>query len=80
MTSVNKKKKCHRTLYDRGGEKGHLFRAKRYAMYHKKDRQANKKACLEEYQFIKGELIIVVAEQVDAYHSKMLIEKKTRVR
>ena len=49
MTSVNKKKKCHRTLYDRGGEKGHLFRAKRYAMYHKKDRQVNKKACLEEY-------------------------------
>lgn len=38
MTSVNKKNKCRRTLLDRGGEKGHIFKAKRYAMYHKKDR------------------------------------------
>ena len=38
MTSVNKKNKCRRTLLDRGGEKGHIFKAKRYAIYHKKDR------------------------------------------
>ena len=33
-----KMNKCRRTLLDRGGEKGHIFKAKRYAMYHKKDR------------------------------------------
>ena len=48
MTSINKKKKCRHTLLDRGGEKGHLFKLKREAMYHKKDRQANKKMCLDE--------------------------------
>ena len=48
MTSVAKKKKCRRTLLDRGGEKGHLFRLKGYAMYHKKNRKANKKACKGE--------------------------------
>ncbi len=47
MTSIAKKKKCTRTLLDRGGEKGHLFKLKRYAMYHKKDRMSNKRACVE---------------------------------
>jgi len=47
MTSIAKKKKCTRTLLDRGGEKGHLFKLKRNAMYHKKDRVNNKKACRE---------------------------------
>ena len=46
MASENKKKrKCRNTLLDRGGEKGPLFRLKRIAMYHKKDRVANKKSC-----------------------------------
>lgn len=48
MTSLNKKKKCKRTLLDRGGEKGPLFWLKRSAMYHKKNRVANKKMCKEE--------------------------------
>ena len=48
MTSISKKKKCKRTYLDRGGEKGPLFRMKRDAMYHKKDRVANKNACKEE--------------------------------
>lgn len=48
MASIAKKKKCTRTLLDRGGEKGHIFKLKRYAMYHKKDRVNNKKACREE--------------------------------
>lgn len=39
MTSLNKKKKCKRTLLDRGGEKGHFFKLKRDAIYHKKDRK-----------------------------------------
>lgn len=50
MTSIAKKKKCTRTLLDRGGEKGHLFKLKRNAMYHKKDRMCNKKACKEEME------------------------------
>lgn len=47
MTSVNKKRKCRNTRLDRGGEKGKLFRLKRDAMYHKKDRKYNKKICEE---------------------------------
>lgn len=47
MTSINKKKKCKRTLLDRGGEKGKIFRLKREAMYHKKERVANKRLCNE---------------------------------
>lgn len=43
MTALNKKRKCHNTLLDRGGEKGHIFKLKREAMYHKKNRVANKK-------------------------------------
>ena len=50
MTSIAKKKKCTRTLLDRGGEKGHIFKLKREAMYHKKDRMSNKKACREGVQ------------------------------
>lgn len=45
MTSINKKKKCTRTLLDRGGEKGKIFRWKHFAMFHKKERTANKKEC-----------------------------------
>ena len=48
MTSIAKKKKCRRTGLDRGGEKGKIFRLKRDAMYHKKERIANKKLCTEE--------------------------------
>jgi len=47
MTSIAKKKKCKRIYLDRGGEKGHLFKMKRDAMYHKKDRVFNKKQCRE---------------------------------
>ena len=50
MTALNKKKKCSRTYLDRGGEKGPLFRMKRDAMYHKKDRVAGKKAIQESYE------------------------------
>lgn len=42
MTSYNKKRKCHNTLLDRGGEKGKCFKLKRHAMYHKKNSIANK--------------------------------------
>ena len=45
MTSINKKNKCKKTLYDRGGEKGKIHKLKRFAMFHKKDRVANKKEC-----------------------------------
>ena len=45
MTSLNKKKKAHNTLYDRGGEKGKFHKFKRNAMYHKKDRIKNKNLC-----------------------------------
>lgn len=45
MASENKKKKCCNTLYDRGGEKGKIRFLKRFAMFHKKERIANKKAC-----------------------------------
>ena len=38
MASLNKKRKCHNTLYDRGGEKGKFHKLKGYAMFHKKDR------------------------------------------
>lgn len=48
MTSVNKKRKCRNTLYDRGGEKSSLSRWKRFGMYHKQNRVANKKMCEEE--------------------------------
>lgn len=50
MTSIAKKKKCTRTILDRGGEKGSIFKLKREAMYHKKDRVSNKKACREGVQ------------------------------
>lgn len=50
MTSISKKKKCTRTLLDRGGEKGSIFKLKREAMYHKKDRINNKRICKEEVQ------------------------------
>ena len=42
MASQNKKNKCKRTYLDRGGEKGPVFRMKRFAMYHKKERIAGK--------------------------------------
>ena len=45
MASQNKKNKCKRTGLDRGGEKGHIFHLKREAIYHKKERVANKQAC-----------------------------------
>lgn len=48
MASESKKRKCHNTLYDRGGEKGKIHRLKRYAMYHKKNRVANNKAIKEQ--------------------------------
>ena len=48
MASESKKRKCHNTLYDRGGEKGKIHRLKRYAMYHKKERVANNKAIKEQ--------------------------------
>ena len=38
MTSLNKKRKCHNTLYDRGGEKGKYHKGKGFIMFHKKDR------------------------------------------
>ena len=50
MTSISKKKKCTRTLLDRGGEKGSIFKLKREAMYHKKDRVNNKRTCREGEQ------------------------------
>lgn len=46
MTALNKKRKCRNTLYDRGGEKGHISRAKHLIMFHKKERIANKKQCI----------------------------------
>ena len=45
MTSASKKRKCHNTIYDRGGEKGKIHRLKGCAMYHKKDRAAMRKEC-----------------------------------
>lgn len=48
MASQSKKNKCKHTGLDRGGEKGPLFRLKRDAMYHKKNRVANKLACKED--------------------------------
>ena len=45
MTSVNKNRKAHRTLLDRGGEKGKAFRLKRECLYHKKERTLGKKEC-----------------------------------
>ena len=45
MTSVNKKKKAHNTLLDRGGEKGKIFRLKRECFFHKKERIQGKKEC-----------------------------------
>ena len=48
MTSESKKRKCRNTYLDRGGEKGPLFRMKRDAMYHKKDRIQNKQICKTE--------------------------------
>lgn len=52
MASENKKRKCRNTSLDRGGEKGKLFRLKREAMYHKKDRKHNKKMCEESEEQI----------------------------
>ena len=54
MTSVSKKNKCKRTFYDRGGEKGHISKIKRIAMYHKKDRRFSHKQ-IEEYTKQKEE-------------------------
>ena len=48
MASESKKRKCHNTKYDRGGEKGKLHYMKGYAMYHKKDRVAAKKTIKEQ--------------------------------
>lgn len=42
MTAYNKKRKCRNTLLDRGGEKGKVFRMKGEAMFHKKERVANR--------------------------------------
>ena len=56
MTSMSKKRKCHNTLYDRGGEKGPLSRLKRCMMYHKKNRAANKKKCKEEWEEADNEV------------------------
>lgn len=50
MTSMNKKRKCRNTLYDRGGEKCSLCRWKRYGMFHKQNRVDNKKKCREEME------------------------------
>ena len=50
MTSIAKKKKCTRTLLDRGGEKGPVFKLKRDAMYHKKDRIRNKKDIISAFK------------------------------
>ena len=62
MTSIAKKKKCTRTLLDRGGVKGPIFKLKRNAMYHKKDRMGNKKACKEGVQewLVKNANITVI--------------------
>lgn len=49
MTSLNKKKKAHNTLYDRGGEKGKYEKEKKFVFFHKKDRARNKKIC-RDYQ------------------------------
>ena len=51
MTSRAKKRKCHNTIYDRGGEKGKIHYLKGCAMYHKKDRVAMRK----ESQIAEGE-------------------------
>ena len=48
MTSISKKNKCKRTLYDRGGEKGHINKIKRVAMYHKKDRRTANRQIKEQ--------------------------------
>ena len=45
MTSISKKRKAHRTLLDRGGEKGKIFRLKRECFYHKKERAFGKNQC-----------------------------------
>lgn len=45
MASQSKKRKCHNTSYDRGGEKGKIRYCKGYVVYHKKERVANKMAC-----------------------------------
>ena len=47
MASESKKRKCHNTSYDRGGEKGKIRRLKGYAMFHKKERVKNKKEAKE---------------------------------
>lgn len=48
MTSLNKKRKCKNTYLYRGGEKLYC-KMKRYAIFHKRDRVRNKKACQEIY-------------------------------
>jgi hypothetical protein len=50
MASQNKKNKCKRTLLDRGGEKGPVFRMKRDMVYHKKERIAGKVEIRKEMQ------------------------------
>ena len=47
MTSLNKKRKCKHSFFDRGGEKCKCIKFKRVAIFHKKDRVRNKKACQE---------------------------------
>ncbi len=55
MESQNKKNKCKRTLLDRGGEKGPIFKAKPFAMYHKKERIAEKVEIRKEMQSDESE-------------------------
>ena len=51
MTSQNKKRKCKNTLYSKGGEKDVPFsRSKHCSMFHKKDRNANKKIARKEME------------------------------
>ena len=51
MTSLNKKRKCKNTLYSNGGEKDLPFsKSKGNSMFHKKDRNANKKIARKEME------------------------------
>ncbi len=47
MTSMSKKRKCHHNIYTNGSEKRSLSRSKGMAMFHKKNRVANKRMCRE---------------------------------
>lgn len=48
MTSISKKRKIKHNFIEKGGEKRALNRCKRFAMYHKQNRVANKKICKTE--------------------------------